>query len=201
MVLVCEGHRIDFDRLPKNPIIVDAGACQGAFIDFVNKHINSEIHAIEPCESHIKKLLKKYPNIKIYNKALVGNHGANIINFHEYVGMPMWASIYDRIDTVRNHPKLKEVLNYNVYTIRIEDLFESLDINHIDYLKLDIEGSEFDVLYSMGDNMASRIHQLSIEVHKINKDYSDIENFISHVKNLGYKCHWFKDKFELWGYR
>jgi FkbM family methyltransferase len=201
MIHVCEGHRIDFDRMPNVPLVVDAGACQGTFMDFVNQYGSSEMYAIEPCKSHVTRLKAKYPKIEIYNKALVGSRGPDVVKFYEYVGMPKWASTYDRRHAVKNHPKLRDILEYDVKTIRISDIFKVLCVDHIDYLKLDIEGAEFDVFYSMDTDISSKIYQFSAEIHKIDKNESDIKDLIKYVKRLGYKCEWFQTKSELWGYR
>lgn len=196
-MLVWENHRINFEYLNNNSIIVDAGSCRGSFIEFVREHLDCKIYAIEPCKTHVEFLnSKNYLNVEIINKVLIGKSNINYVNFNEYVGLPKWGSIYDRNVT---HKKLKEVISYTVNCININDIFKVLGIDHIDYLKLDIEGAEFDVFYSMNKQIASKIYQFSAEIHTINYDISEISNLIYSVNESGYKCSWFREDHELWG--
>lgn len=196
-----KNHQIDFNHIDENSIIVDAGACHGIFIDFIRSKLNCKIYAIEPCKSNFKFLQdKSYVNVDLLNVALVGKTNTPYVDFKEYLGLPEWGSIYDK-KLAHKHGKFKGLLQYKVKTAQMKDVFESFGVSHIDYLKLDIEGAEFDVFHSMDMAMSSKIHQFSAEIHKIDKDDSDIKKLIKHVKRLGYKCHWFQTKFELWGYR
>lgn len=196
-MFIWEKHRINFEYLNNNSIIVDAGACMGTFIDFVRKHIACKIYAIEPCKTHVKLLnSKEYLNVKVINKALVGKSTTDYINFNEYIGLPEWGSVYPRNIS---HYKLKKTVSYTVGCININDIFNMLGVDHIDYLKLDIEGAEFDIFYSMTKQIASKIYQFSAEIHAINHDISDVPNLIRIINKLGYKHKWFKGDHEIWG--
>lgn len=51
---------------------------------------------------------------------------------------------------------------HNVYTISLDGIYEFFDLNYIDYLKIDIEGAEYDFLL---DSDLSRICAMGIEIH------------------------------------
>src|SRR6185369_2391788 len=68
--------------------------------------------------------------------------------------------------------QLDELLNeylraetYNCPIKTLSDVIRELDIEHIDLLKIDVEGSEFDVLSGIQDADWGRIKQIAIEVH------------------------------------
>jgi len=68
--------------------------------------------------------------------------------------------------------QLDELLNeylraetYNCPVKTLSDVIRELDIEHIDLLKIDVEGSEFDVLSGIQDADWRRIKQIAIEVH------------------------------------
>jgi len=149
-------HIINLALLPKNPIIVDAGACVGS----VSKHLKklcpaSTIFAIEPDKENLKEL-KKIKGIKVIPKALVGIKRE--VRFKSVSGRPQWG-------------KISETEGYKVDTITLDEF------DKIDYLKMDIEGIEEEVI----DNLINLPTQMSIEVHQ-NK-----EELIKKLKKLGYK--------------
>jgi natural product biosynthesis luciferase-like monooxygenase protein/FkbM family methyltransferase len=68
--------------------------------------------------------------------------------------------------------QLDELLNeylraetYNCPIKTLSDVIRELDIEHIDLLKIDVEGSEFDVLSGIQDADWRRIKQIAVEVH------------------------------------
>ena len=68
--------------------------------------------------------------------------------------------------------QLDELLNeylrgetYDCPVKTLSDVIRELGIEHIDLLKIDVEGSEFDVLSGIRDNDWRRIKQIAIEVH------------------------------------
>jgi natural product biosynthesis luciferase-like monooxygenase protein/FkbM family methyltransferase len=54
---------------------------------------------------------------------------------------------------------------YNCQVKTLSEVIRELDIEHIDLLKIDVEGSEFDVLSGIRDADWRRINQIAIEVH------------------------------------
>jgi len=51
---------------------------------------------------------------------------------------------------------------HNVYTISLEGMYRFFDIDYIDYLKIDIEGAEYDFLL---DKDLSKIGAMGLEIH------------------------------------
>lgn len=148
-------HYIDLVLLSKKPIIVDAGAYCGEVSQQLRELIPASIiYAIEPSKSNLVEL-EKVQDIKIIPKALVGIKRK--IKFGEVPDRPQWGKISED--------------GYEVETITLDE-FE-----HIDYLKMDIEGTEEEVI----DNLTNLPTQISMEVHQ-NK-----EKIIKKLKELGYE--------------
>jgi FkbM family methyltransferase len=55
---------------------------------------------------------------------------------------------------------------------------EKNEINHIDFIKIDVEGAEFDVIKSIKPTQFPMIKQLSIEVHNINNRVDDLAFYL-----------------------
>ena len=49
-------------------------------------------------------------------------------------------------------------------SVSLEALFRKYQLTHVDFLKIDIEGSEFD-LVSTGRDMLARVDKIAMEVH------------------------------------
>lgn len=175
--------------LSNNPII-DAGCSNGKFIDILrNINIKSIILAIEASKTNINTLRKKsIPDVILYHNALVGLNNNGTIIFTEVKGLPEWGSV-----TNINDSRIRTIgkqIKYEVKTITLQDVIN----NKIDYLKMDIEGSETDVINTMNINIAKYINQISLEIH--NNDGLYLESIL---QNLGFYT-FLKDS-ELFGIR
>jgi len=179
---------VDLDYIDDNSVVIDAGACFGRFIEALRKNPEASkcrVIALECNRDNVDILRsKKIVNVKIYKRALVGQKTLKNVLFYQYVGLPGWGSTIDR--HVR-HPKCKETRKYKVKALRINDIFNDLSLDHIDFLKMDIEGTEMEVLDTMTQKTASRIKQLSAEIHKDPLEQSR-PIFKKMMERLGYKA-------------
>jgi len=178
---------IDLDRINDDSVIVDAGACIGRFIDAIRNYKearNCRIIAIEPNRNLVKLLRGRgYLNVKIYEKAFVGQESEDKVLFHEILGLNGWGSI---IRPRTWHPKCRGVDSYDVEALRINDIFNKFGIDKIDFLKLDIEGAEEAIFKTMTQKTASRIGQLSVEVHFKNLIGMGLEETEKLLSGLGF---------------
>lgn len=189
-------HLVDLTRIKFQSTVVDAGACEGHFVDAMKHHgFHGSIHMLECNPTNIEVLRNRMLNrtlnyyAKLYEVALVGQEWPEntAAKFHEFVGLPEWGNITGiHLDT--KHPKLQKIHDHHVEVVRINDLFDFLKVDYIDYLKMDIEGSEGEVIETMTSDTAMRIGQLSFEVHD-NVDRGQViktlEQFFDHVQQKG----------------
>jgi FkbM family methyltransferase len=76
----------------------------------------------------------------------------------------------------------------------LPQVFETLDCDRIDVLKLDIEGSEFEVIQSEEFRQyAPRIRQLCVEFHHrwAGRGKQSTERAVRVLQSLGFKCAWY----------
>ena len=59
----------------------------------------------------------------------------------------------------------KQIDSQLVQTISLKKIMSDHDITQIDFLKMDCEGTEFDVFYSLDPDRLGRIHKISMEYH------------------------------------
>lgn len=135
-------------KLKKNAILIDIGANIGAHTLPMAKHLSQgKVYALEPTDYAYKKLVKNIElnkdirNIKVEKVFLTNSEMEKV----ETVSSS-W-NISNIEDPKRN--KLdggfaKSVENANFLTF--DDWFESSGLNQIDFIKLDVDGHEVDVL-------------------------------------------------------
>jgi hypothetical protein len=71
-----------------------------------------------------------------------------------------------------------------VIIIGINEIFEGIN-SKIDFMKIDIEGGEVDVLTSITDKNLSSLRCLSAEFHKTYDEFDEFQsNFINRMSNL-----------------
>jgi FkbM family methyltransferase len=143
---------IKFSR-KKNPIILDIGAHKGESIkNFLIHKPNAIIYAFEPNKSLANKLKEKFikhKNIKVFNSAISNNK--NLKLFTPYIrGYPFSGlssvdkkNIIERLDNYYNF-KYENELSFKaqtISTIGIDKLFLKPD-----FIKIDAEGYEFEIL-------------------------------------------------------
>jgi len=159
-------HFVNIERLNDNSIIVDAGACEGDVTVRLRQHKQTskcKIFAIE-CDKENLLILRKLPfsNIEICEKALVGQNIEGSVKFFRCKRGPHWGSI----KPVGLSERWREAEDsYYVKTLKINDIFNEFGIDKIDFMKMDIEGSEKMIFSTMSMETAKRIKQISVEVH------------------------------------
>jgi len=120
--------------------IFDVGCNAGSFIKSIN-HLNTEIHTFEPHPILSKKVKENYPNIIMNSYCLGNQEGEIIINLPQYsLGI---SSIIDR-------PVFKElgqkIEKYKTKITKLDTYCRENKINFIDFIKIDVEGYEKNVL-------------------------------------------------------
>jgi hypothetical protein len=74
-----------------------------------------------------------------------------------------------------------------VIIIGINEIFEGMD-SKIDFMKIDIEGGEVDVLTSITNENLNSLRCLSAEFHKTYDGFDTFQsNFTDRMSNLGFK--------------
>ncbi|MCB4799715.1 FkbM family methyltransferase [Neotamlana laminarinivorans] len=153
-VFLAQSYQLNYYLEPK--VIIDCGANIGlATIFFKNKFPKSKIISIEPEESNFKMLLK---NTKQYENIICLNYG--IWNKTANLKVEKNSGNWDFT--------VKEVLNKDnntVSAISINEIVERYDINQIDILKIDIEGSERELFKNNWETWLKLTKVLIIELH------------------------------------
>ncbi|MCF6149088.1 MAG: FkbM family methyltransferase [Candidatus Kuenenia sp.] len=163
----------------KNSIVFDVGANKGEFSLKVFEHFyqNVTVYCFEPSILIFKELqhaLKEFPNAKLLNIALgLENETVTMYGHTSSSGLEVCS------ENVR-----KKAMDYTerVNFVRLDDFCKQHHIDHIDYLKMDVEGCELNILKS-ARNM-------------INSDSIDFIHFEFNHPNIYLKV-FFKDYYDF----
>lgn len=170
-VFLAKSYNINFRINPK--IIIDCGANIGlSTIYFKNKFPNAKIIAIEPEKSNFLLLEK---NTKEYNDVFcvkygVWNKSTNLIINNKY---GKWGFMVEEVEHQSEN---------TIPAISIDEIMEKFDINEIDILKIDIEGSEKNLFESNFECWLSKTKVLIIELHDFMRAGSSM-SFIKAISN------------------
>ena len=70
--------------------------------------------------------------------------------------------------------------------ITFTDIILTNDLRSVDLLKMDCEGSEYDIIYHTDPDLIRRIGRMVVEVHDVNNDRNNISAFNAYIQSLGY---------------
>ena len=189
----------------ESPLIFDVGANNGSSIhDFKAWWPKSDIHCFEPQQECYQDLLeaaesyKTFGSVKINSFAVGSTPTENAIFYTHDIntGISGFNKININSKDSINLQKLDETggdakeayagtLNHDrkVEVIRLDDYVESIDPNlHIDFLKIDTQGFEPEVLEGLGDKLANvdiiLTELMFYDFYERSLSFSDIEKFL-----------------------
>lgn len=182
-------QRSILSKLPyfgKEPIVFDIGSNKGEFTDLLIDNV-SEIHLFEPNEMLLTYTKVKYcdrSNVKYCNKA-VTDWGNQTIDFYYFTNENNGlSSIYHNPDW--------DYLPMQKRKVRTTDLrkyCEENNVNEIDFIKIDVEGAEVDVINgceSLLESKSIKYIQIEYSPHYKLNNYKFID-IIKFVNAYGYQ--------------
>ena len=199
-------HKIEFDLLSRNSVIIDAGMCIGDFTNYLRSHKNTKqcrIIGLEACKRNFDILKRgNFGNTDVHHVALVGNNAPDVITFYDYTNFKGRGSIFDRHSSDM-YPNITSHETIKVKTVKINNLLNRFNIDKVDYLKMDIEGAEHEIFKTIDCGIAQKIDQISIEVHPIPKDRNikPAMFLIKKLQDLGYNLELFPEIAEIYAVR
>ena len=168
-------------------IIIDVGCgFEAEFSMHMIKRFNLKSIGIDPTKKHFNSLKKLEGNtggkFKHYDLAISVNTGEILFNESESNES---GSILSEHKNVRKD----KIKTYSVKTFSLADLPLYLDIDEIKYLKLDVEGAEYEIIKNLKKEDLDKYNQIFIEFHHHCTDYSvkDTLDSVRKMTALGFK--------------
>ena len=155
----------DYEKEPlcvveKGDVVLDIGANKGFFTLNALQKGASKVYSVEPVKhsyEQIKKLLNDFPKVEPINKA-IGETNGTISMFVD--------SDASATNCVTTYGDMfgRESNKVDVESININTLIEQID-SKINYMKVDCEGSEFELFKTITEQNLKNINKLVIETH------------------------------------
>ena len=157
-------------KLPKSnreKTIVDIGANVGLFsIYALLKNPKAKIYSIEADPLVFREFSGNLnvnfltESIRAFNLAMTSSVGKNTLYSAQHSG---WSSIFNDLGAKNGQP-------VDVESVNLTRFCENFNIEKIDYLKIDIEGAEYDLI--LGDNtfFKNQIIKMTVELDKSPRD-------------------------------
>lgn len=137
-------------------VIVDVGANNGKWLLAIKnaapKEAIERVIAIEPTE--IPRLHDRIDGFGEIIRAAVGSTISRVTLYHQSDGGGL-ASVYERADTTAATGG--EWTQCEVDQITIDQLLQERSITRVDYLKIDVEGGELDVLRGASSSLDNKV--------------------------------------------
>jgi FkbM family methyltransferase len=165
-----------FFDVKKGDTVFDIGAHIGSFSLYAAKKAGSSggVYSFEPCKESFdllskNKKINNLENLKIFNLA-VSNKGGIKKFFISNSGNQAANSLFE----INNAKEVK------VSVISFENFLKQNKIKTIDFLKMDCEGGEYDILFNSSKKTMQKIKKISLEYHPIDnkKNKFTIINFL-----------------------
>ena len=145
----------------KDLVIIDVGANVG-LTSYYFSQFASQVYSLEPSKEHFACMLKmldynQIKNVKPLNMALYMQDGEFELGHNQNKTM------YSLHLAVKDDKLQSEM----VPAVTFETLFKNEKIDHVDFVKLDVEGSEYEILgHSSFGEVAPKIDAMLIESHQ-----------------------------------
>ena len=178
-VWILKEYEVKGFEILQNEIIIDIGGHIGLFSLYASlKNPDGKIISIEPHPQNFSLLKENlnnngFTNIKILNKA-VSNSNKNMELF---------------IDSLDDSAHSIHRIGKNSIQIKGTTLHQIINENQItncNMLKMDCEGSEFEIISSLSDEDILKIEKICLEYHLKNDDLFLLDNMKNRLKKLGY---------------
>jgi len=157
-------HRINYN-LNEESLVLDIGGYTGYWTEKIYEKYKCKIHIYEPVNEYYKKISEKFKqinNIKVYNCG-VSNINTQSFIIHNEASSSLF------IDG-----NSKEKIELKDINLIIGDLL----VDQIDLIKINIEGSEYDLLESISDYNIYKVKNFQIQFHKIGDNFEEKRNSI-----------------------
>lgn len=149
-------------EIAPSDVIVDVGANIGAFTVFAALQATSgRVISLEPVATNFSLLRANVQgnglsNVQLVHAGVASQHGKRELFLSD-----LSTGRHSLYAEVAGHTSRREVVQMTT----IEELFAAYGVVRCDYLKLDCEGAEFEILTALDEEVARRIRRVGLEYH------------------------------------
>lgn len=165
-------------------VVFDVGAAFGdKVLTFLRSFPQATIYCFEPQRESLERLKRRTAHykerIKIFNFGLLNKNSYVELNITSYKD----ASSILPLQKYMREQEIQKIEKRKIKVWRLDDFVKQQKIEHIDLIKIDVEGVEKEVLEGGKDTFKDRIDNVFIEISPLrrgphSRDYVDIFKFL-----------------------
>jgi hypothetical protein len=179
-----------YEEKPKSIVQIGTNKANDALSNYILSKIKNIKLGIfvEPNSMYnedIKKCYSKYNNIFIENVAIVPQHQKEVLMYY-HTGDPTLETMSCKLDHIYKHKSYYshgEIKSFYVLGMTLKELFIKYNINELDWLLIDVEGMDADIILSFDWE--------NYNIKKIEFEYIHMGELVNKIKNkfynMGYK--------------
>jgi len=178
-VFVEEEYRLAFP-FNKKATVIDVGGHFGYFSLYANRNLQdgSTVITCEPSTQNISILKENFKKNNLdFNNVFEVGLGEKTESVKLYGGSSYNHSVV---------PNGSEVLG-EIQLYRLEELLSKCKLEKVDFLKLDCEGSEYEILLNADVSSLKKIDTISLEFHDRRSDGLEANQLIDRLKESGFE--------------
>ena len=169
----------DYSDLQPGAVAFDFGGYKGAWTDDVLRcQPDCTVHIFEPHPKFAAELMAKFAkadNVHVHGFALGQNNGT--------------LTLSDSDDGSSAVADLGEAFDVEIRAV--SEFFQNHDIAHIDLVKMNIEGGEYDLLPALVDaGVMERIGKLQVQFHLFEPSFQPVRDAIRDQLAATHTCDW-----------
>lgn len=150
-----QGHTFVGSLLSRDAIVLDLGANRGAFSLETKRRFGCEVHAAEPTPD-LAGELRAMGEVAVYEAAITA----------------CGSDLFFKVDP-KNSESSSVVSKQGEGVISVPGMtLDSLlrKIGKVDLIKMDVEGSEIEILATVSEDLIRNVNQITVEFHDFKKD-------------------------------
>jgi FkbM family methyltransferase len=166
-------------RITQPRVVVDIGANIGSFALYAaSRWPQASIHAYEPAPDNVARLtlnvgLSRASRVVCHPSAVGGSSGMTTLYLK---ADPGWHSIWDEgAETA-----------IDVAATDLDEIADQLDGQPIDFLKLDCEGAEYEILEGRESLLRKQVQQIAMEYHEVGGH--TVKELTTLLDHAGFQC-------------
>lgn len=172
-------------RIQPGDVVVDCGGNIGIFSSLAIDMGASRVLSFEPFTDNYEINKKNNITVEVFNNAVTNKSNEILELLYTHTGNGGHTIIDTEFDRDPGHYEHRNIF---VKTITLDDIISNNFLDHIDFLKIDTEGSELMILEGLSDSNLDKIRCISIEYHHsiFNYDENVYTNFQNRFLGRGF---------------
>ena len=181
-------------NITEDDIVLDVGGHFGFFSLYAINKGAKKVHVFEPSMDNYKILCQNTGNFKDiikHNFAISDNNGQDEFIVTGPSATNSFHSNYNHSE--ENHVSMGKTKKEKVNMMTLDTFLKNNNLSRVDVLKMDCEGSEWDILPKISDDFFKyKLRKLTIELHQFNNSgsledhYKRCKEFEERIISLGY---------------